>query len=152
MPEGTTPRAMPPRRVTWWVWGSTRQGSLTKGCGCQMSRHPRQPQENWGDRCSPVGFGALSRSWQPRAGYAGTYDAMWQAEQFPLLPHDFDDRYYQCAPQDQWLPRLEAGEPVLLRNLSPEGELRLEFRPFECRCICDANESRCGSPINWIRC
>jgi hypothetical protein len=47
----------------------------------------------------------------------------------PLLPVDFDDRYYQCAPSDQQAPRfLSGGEPVMLVNLWPHGEvLRFEL-------------------------
>jgi hypothetical protein len=91
---------------------------------------PRHLQHAWDDRCAPIGFAAVSRSWQPRAGYAGTYDADWLEKRFPLLPHDFDERHYQCAPVEQQLPCLEPGEPVLLRNFTPGGELRLELPVF----------------------
>ncbi len=45
---------------------------------------------------------------------------------FPFLPADFDDRYYQAAPEDQWLDEPAGGEEVVLVNLTPEG--RTDFR------------------------
>ena len=43
----------------------------------------------------------------------------------PLLPEDFDERFFQCAPIDQQAPQfLRGGEPVVLLNLSPTAELR----------------------------
>jgi len=80
------------------------------------------------DRPAPAGFGPICAHWQPRAAWAGTYDERWQRERLPLLPDDFDDRYYQCAPVDQQAPQfLKGGEPVALINLTPAGELRFEL-------------------------
>jgi len=80
------------------------------------------------DRPAPAGFGPICSHWQPRAGFAGTYDERWEQERQPLLPEDFDDRYYQCAPADQQSPTfLRGGEPVVLLNLTPEGELRFDL-------------------------
>ncbi|TAN85853.1 MAG: DUF2169 domain-containing protein [Gallionella sp.] len=82
----------------------------------------------WNDRPTPAGLGPLCAHWQPRASFAGTYDDKWQQERFPLLPLDFDDRYYQCAPTDQQTPQfLKGGEPATLINLTPGGELRFEL-------------------------
>lgn len=75
----------------------------------------------------PMSFGPMGRSWQPRAGYAGTYDDAWMENHFPFLPPDFDAQYFQAAPLDQQVP-LDAfsSEPteVLLHNLTPEGQTR----------------------------
>ena len=49
----------------------------------------------------PMAFGAIARSWPPRLKYAGTYDQNWIDNVFPFLPADFDERYYQAAPEDQ---------------------------------------------------
>ena len=78
----------------------------------------------------PLGFGTLGRHWATRARYAGTYDAHWQANLFPLLPPDFDPRFFQSAPEDQQLDVLQGGMPVTLLNLThpaltPSG--RLDF-------------------------
>jgi len=70
----------------------------------------------------PMSFGVAGRGWQPRLGFGGTYDDAWLDTQFPFLPHDFDKRYYQCAPEDQQIPFPAGGETVLLLNLTPEGQ------------------------------
>jgi hypothetical protein len=67
---------------------------------------------------APASFGPIARNWQPRLKLAGTYDQKWQDEIFPLLPHDFDERYYQCAPRDQQMPYPQGGETITLANLS----------------------------------
>jgi hypothetical protein len=42
-----------------------------------------------------------------------------------LPPSDFDDRFFQYAPDDQQAPAfLRGGEAVLLRGLAPQHELR----------------------------
>ena len=90
--------------------------------------YPDQPITRWKDRPAPAGFGPICAHWQPRASFAGTYDEKWERERQPLLPADFDDRYYQCAPIDQQAPEfLRGGEPVVLVNLTPEGDLRFNL-------------------------
>lgn len=75
-----------------------------------------------------VAFGPIPRAWEPRVALAGTYDDAWRESRFPLLPLNFDERFFQCAPRDQqpesWL---EGGEEIRLINLSPEGELTFEL-------------------------
>jgi len=66
----------------------------------------------------PMAFGPLGRGWPQRMQYAGTYGAEWQENQFPFLPQDFDNRYFQAAPPDQQIPVIKGGERVELRNLT----------------------------------
>lgn len=74
----------------------------------------------------PAGFGPIGCDWKPRVGYGGTYDAAWIEQRKPLLPLDFDERYYQCAPADQQLPGgLPSNARLLLLNLSPRGTLSI---------------------------
>lgn len=81
-----------------------------------------------GDRAVPVGTGPLARSWQPRKRYAGTYDEVWRRDRAPLWPHDFDERFFNAAPQDlQAQPHLTGGEPVRLEGLHPEGVIAFEL-------------------------
>ena len=70
----------------------------------------------------PMSFGSIGRSWQQRASLAGTYDKNWTDNIFPFLPPDFKEAYYQAAPADQQIPYPAGGEPVILTNLTPEGE------------------------------
>jgi hypothetical protein len=56
----------------------------------------------------------------------------------PLLPADFDERFFQCVPQDQQAPAfLRGGEPVVLSGLTPDGPWRFAlpkvFLGFETR-------------------
>jgi hypothetical protein len=67
----------------------------------------------------PMAFGPLGRSWRPRAQYVGTYDQHWMENVAPMLPADFDSRYFQAAPADQRMPYPRGGEPLRLLNLVP---------------------------------
>ena len=49
----------------------------------------------------PMALGPVGRGWQPRLGFAGTYDQGWLDNVFPFLPADFREDYYQAAPADQ---------------------------------------------------
>ncbi len=65
----------------------------------------------------PLSFGPIGRNWQPRVGYAGRYDDLWLEQRFPLLPDDFDHRYFQAAASDQWVQPLQGKEEIVLINL-----------------------------------
>ena len=81
--------------------------------------------QSWNDRPEPAGFGPVPCHWSPRVELAGTYDDKWRNERFPLVPADFDDRFYQCAPQNQQISGyLRGGESIELTNLTPGGLLR----------------------------
>lgn len=67
------------------------------------------------------GFGAVASYWAPRIHFAGTYDQAWMTERRPLLPADFDPRYFHFAPEDQqFAAPLRGGEVVELWNLTPD--------------------------------
>lgn len=74
----------------------------------------------------PMSFGPVARGWKPRYQYGGTYDDKWLETQFPFLPKDFDEAYYQAAPLDQQMVFPQGGEEVMLINLSQRG--RIEFK------------------------
>ncbi len=79
----------------------------------------------------PMAFGPIGRSWQPRPKYAGTYDQNWLDNAFPFLPADFDERYYQSAPEDQQIAHPKGGEEVVLLNLTPEGRTTFKLPAIE---------------------
>jgi hypothetical protein len=89
--------------------------------------YPGQGISSANSRTDPAGLGVIGRGWQPRIGFAGTYDAAWTAEQFPLLPLDFDVRHFQTAPTDQQSRTLHGGEEVDIRNMTPEGRWRFSL-------------------------
>jgi hypothetical protein len=68
---------------------------------------------------APVGWGPIAPHWQSRSELAGTYDARWQAERFPLLPLDFDRAFLNVAPRDQQLERYQPGAEVRLTGFTP---------------------------------
>ena len=114
-----------------WDWRNpigtgfaTSRDNLT-GCALPNIEYPTDFVSTWKDRPLPAGFGPIGSHWQPRARFAGTYDDRWLKERQPLLPEDFDERFFQCTPQDQQTSAfLRGGEPVVLRGLTPSGELR----------------------------
>lgn len=67
----------------------------------------------------PLAFGPIGRHWDPRRNHAGTYDRAWREEVFPLLPADFDEAFFQCAPSDQQIDFPRGGELVVLHHLVP---------------------------------
>ncbi len=99
-----------------------------EGVALPNIEYPKQLIKHWDDRPSPAGFGPVCNHWQSRAQYAGTYDDKWLQTRMPLLPEDFDERYYQCAPEDQQASQfMEGGEPVVMQNLTPEGDIRFHL-------------------------
>ena len=70
-----------------------------------------------------AGYGPLNRAWAPRLALAGTYDDEWRQNQAPGLPKDHDNRYNNCAPQDQQIawPDLTQGLLLQTSNLKPGG-------------------------------
>ncbi len=88
---------------------------------------PRRRISGPRSRPEPVGLGCIGRNTQPRVAFAGTYDARWREEVCPFLPEDFDERYFQCAPQDQQFPRFCGGEQIRCVHMAaqPVVEYRL---------------------------
>ena len=104
------------------------------GVGLETKDGEPAPQIEYPDRplsgagTSPAGFGAVAGDWRPRRDLAGTYDDAWRQTRQPLLPLDFQDRYFCTAPADQQTPGfLKGGEDVELTNLTPGGSLRFRL-------------------------
>jgi hypothetical protein len=89
---------------------------------------PERAFRGYGDTPPPVGFGFLAPHWHPRAAFAGTYDAEWDRRRKPLLPSDFDRRFFNAASPGLVTSRyLQGGEPVVVIGASPEGRLVFEL-------------------------
>ena len=74
------------------------------------------------DKPCPMGFGFTNPAWQPRAGFAGTYDEAWTAERMPLLPKDFNRRFFNSASAGLSAPGYFKGDEFIsLENVSPRG-------------------------------
>jgi hypothetical protein len=71
-----------------------------------------------------VGLGPIGPGWQPRLGFAGTFDAKWQSETAPYLPEDFDFEHHNVAPAGMRVTHFVDGDEVIgLRNLYSKGDL-----------------------------
>ena len=80
------------------------------------------------DRPPPAGLGFISRAWQPRAQYAGTYDEHWRKNVSPAPPEDFSARFYNGAHPDLRVKGyLQGDEPVELTNLTENGFVRFDL-------------------------
>lgn len=76
----------------------------------------------------PLGFGPIAPHWAARASFAGTYDQAWKETRAPLLPPDFDERFWRSAPADQQMRGFAPpGLRVELWNFSPDGYLALRL-------------------------
>ena len=85
---------------------------------------PQRPWKHWRDRPPPAGFGFISPHWQPRASFAGTYGKKWDKTRKPLLPTDFDRRFFNSASPGLIAPGyLRGDEPVVIINASPGGRM-----------------------------
>jgi len=69
----------------------------------------------------PMSLGPIGRGWLPRYKLGGTYDEKWLDNTFPFLPTDFNELYYQSAPEDQQMDFLKGGEEVVLLNVTEDG-------------------------------
>ncbi|GAA0583566.1 DUF2169 domain-containing protein [Halomonas salifodinae] len=107
------------------------KAALIDGTPMPSTEEPDNPVKMPNRDYRPMAFGPLGRGWQPRLGYAGTYDQHWLDEVFPFLPGDFQDAYYQAAPTDQQIPYPRGGEPVGLLNLTPEGHTAFRLPEVE---------------------
>lgn len=66
----------------------------------------------------PQGFAPVAPFWEARRAHAGTMDDAWLSQRHPLLPRDFDYRFWQSAPAaciaEPWL---QGHEVITLVNL-----------------------------------
>jgi hypothetical protein len=89
---------------------------------------PRHRLSRRADRPPPMGVSPIARNWQPRVGYAGTYDDVWLRRRAPLWPTDFDERFFCGAPEIlQARPHLDGGERVQLQGLHPAGKIDFQL-------------------------
>jgi hypothetical protein len=89
---------------------------------------PAHPITSASDRPTPVGFGATGPGWQPRVGYAGTFDETWRRTRIPLMPLDFDLRFNNVAhPSLQFDRHLVPGDPIAIMGMTEGAPLQLEI-------------------------
>jgi hypothetical protein len=98
---------------------------------------PREPIVKPDDRPAPAGFGFIGPDWLPRRNFAGTYDNAWKSDRMPLLPRDFDRRFFSAASLGLTAPSYFRGdEHVFVENVSPDGPIQFQLPalpPPRCR-------------------
>lgn len=99
-----------------------RRAAPFRGAPVPNLEDPADPFVAPGRPATPVCFAPVAPTWAPRSLRVGTYDDAWDRARAPFLPDDFDDRHYQCAP-DELVPArpLAGAEPIALEGLSPRG-------------------------------
>jgi hypothetical protein len=108
---------------------------------------PAQPLQRFGQVVAPMGFGFISPHWQPRAALAGTYDEVWDKQRRPLLPKDFDRRFFNAASPGLVVPGyLHGGEPVILTHASRRGRLSFALPRVTPRVTVQLADSRDAQP------
>jgi hypothetical protein len=110
--------------------GLRRKPADAQGLPAPNFEDPRAPVLDPFKRPAPVGFGAIAPHWQPRGDFAGTYDAAWKRDRYPLLPRDFDPRFLNAASPDQQLAQYRPGAMVRLINFTASGLEQFRLPPF----------------------
>jgi hypothetical protein len=69
------------------------------------------------------GFGAIAKAWPTRLPLAGTFDEDWQENRHPMMPKDYDLRFWNCAPYPLQIdPYLKGDETVILTGMAHQKE------------------------------
>lgn len=86
------------------------------------------------DAPAPAGFGFIAPTWEPRKNHAGTYDQAWQEGRCPLLPADFDARFYNAGHPDLISKDFfRGGEAVRVSNASRSSSLAFDLPAIDVR-------------------
>lgn len=81
-----------------------------------------------GQVVTPAGFGWVSPDWQPRCALAGKYDAAWQKSRRPLLPEDFDRRFFNAGAAGLIANSYFKGDELIrVENATPRGPLEFQL-------------------------
>lgn len=107
-------------------FSTIRAGARLDGLDLPLTEAPDDPVTSPFGAHRPMALGPLPRIAPARIRLAGTYDDNWKDNIFPFLPPDFDECYYQCAPEDQQIAPPAPGTPVVILGMTPQG--REEFR------------------------
>jgi hypothetical protein len=101
-----------------------KHGRFEDGVRLPNLEDPDRPLKSHGDAPPPAGVGFTAPHWQPRAGFGGTYDDAWAKRRKPLVPSDFDRRFFNAAASGLvHAGFLRGDEPVIVENVSRRGTL-----------------------------
>ena len=119
--------------------GYTTSGAALAGLALPNLEDPANRIGSWKDQPAPRSFGPVGRTWQPRFARVGTYDARCLERGGPARPADFDEGYYNCAPDDQQIEGyLRGDEKVRVINMHPvHTDLTFRLPKLRVRCLAD---------------
>jgi hypothetical protein len=122
----------------------TKHARFEEGTRLPNVEDPGFPLTSYSGSSRVAGVGFISPEWEPRRSFAGTYDEAWSRTRMPLLPRDFDRRYFNAAPPGLVVPGYSRGdEPVLVRGACPTGTLSFRLPGIQapiCRVACRDRE------------
>lgn len=114
-----------PRRVV-----EERRNPVGRGVAAERATllgRPAPQLEDPADAQTPACFAPISSHWAPRVDRIGTCDDVWRRERAPILPADFDPRFYSTAPSDLW-SEVPLAEDCLVEILGVTPESAWRFR------------------------
>jgi hypothetical protein len=114
-----------------------RGARFEEGARLPNIEDPARPLTRYHGRGVPLGFGFIGPDWEPRRSFAGTYDEAWEREQSPLLPRDFDRRFFCAASSGLRAPEhLRGDEQVELFGVTVEQRLSFALPGIEAPRVC----------------
>ncbi|AKT40745.1 DUF2169 family type VI secretion system accessory protein [Chondromyces crocatus] len=130
--------------------GVARSSGELEGQPAPTIEHPAHPITSASDRPEPVGYGAISTSWLPRAAFAGTFDEAWQRTRLPLSPVDFDLRHHNVAHPSLQVPTPFApGDEIRILGMSEKGLLAFDLPAIDVSVMARRDDGRWeeGRPV-----
>jgi hypothetical protein len=89
----------------------------------------------------PRSLGAIAPHWSPRAKLGGTFDDTWRKNRMPMLPSDFNTKFYQAVPSDQVLPGYLYGKEIVkISGMRPEGVFSFSIPTVNIELLVDVGE------------
>ncbi|NOI29632.1 DUF2169 family type VI secretion system accessory protein [Vibrio coralliilyticus] len=109
------------------------------------------PNEEWAPNTKPLrvaGLGPIPPFFSERTRYAGTFDEHWEEHRRPLLPEDFDRKFYQSAPADQQCDGfLEGGERLMMSGFSHDDVFSFRIPSEKFVAIADFGDEKLSAPM-----
>jgi hypothetical protein len=112
-------------------WGTSRTGESLDGKPLPNTEETGQVVRRASGNYRPMALGPLGRGWSQRVRFAGTYDDGWRRDAFPFLPSDFDELFYQAAPEDQQIPIPSTPLDITLTGFTANGPRHFTLPSFE---------------------
>ncbi|MER2494643.1 DUF2169 domain-containing protein [Vibrio neptunius] len=109
------------------------------------------PNEEWAPNTKNLrvaGLGPIPPFFTQRVKYAGTFDDAWQEHRRPLLPEDFNPKFYQSAPEDQQCNGfLEGGERLMMSGFSHDDVLAFRIPAEKYVAVADFGEEKLSAAM-----